>query len=199
MTLSLEQLAELEDGLRAAGAVSVDHARPGLDRAEIDAVADRMGVRFGEEAYIWWGWRDGVDQQAGLGYPAVHLTPAYLWMGLEASAAERRVHEPAVTRDPENVWPAGWLSLGDSVSMEHLVIDAAGGPVHCPIHYYDPMFEDQPLVPKLASMGELVAIWLRALNDGTWTPDPDNPGAPEQLAPRASRRAVGGELWPLVL
>jgi hypothetical protein len=60
--LTVDQLAQLKLGWETLGLVGVlDHLRPGLTDAEMDALTEPLGIVLPDEARVWWGWHDGTD------------------------------------------------------------------------------------------------------------------------------------------
>ncbi len=70
-------------------------------------------------------------------------------------------------------WPDSWLALCGNVSYTRIACDCAvAADAPSPVHYFDPSENMEPGRAKTASIGELVHVWLDALDDGTWRVDP---------------------------
>jgi hypothetical protein len=60
--LTVDQLTQLKLRWERLGLVGVlDHLRPGLTDAEMDALTEPLGIVLPEEARVWSGWHDGTD------------------------------------------------------------------------------------------------------------------------------------------
>jgi cell wall assembly regulator SMI1 len=176
--LTEELLAELDQRLRDLNAPITRIWRPGLSDDQMDELTEPIGITLPTEARAWWGQHDGVDritgQQPTLGdgwvpFPlaeAVRQATVYR----ETSALEIDA-DGYVDRRAE--WSTSWIALVGNPSPERLACEcavSAGAP--SPAIYFDPEGEDEPQRPKAASIGEVVHIWIEALDDGTWHIDP---------------------------
>ncbi|MET0604090.1 MAG: hypothetical protein ABW167_19055 [Baekduia sp.] len=177
--LTVALLEQLEEKLTEINAPVAQLWRPGLAEAEMDALTAEIGISLSIEAKIWWGWHDGVELGAarpwqrgiGGGWDALPLAVA-----VEDTARNRQI---AVTIAAENPgfhhadWSDSWIALCGDVSHPRLACECAvpaGAP--SPVHYYDVSGNMEPGRPKVGSVGELVHVWLDALEDGTWHIDP---------------------------
>jgi cell wall assembly regulator SMI1 len=121
---------DLLDDLKARWIVQrapiVEHLRPGLSEAEIDAITMPLGVRLAREARTWWSWHDGVVETRESGAASRYLGPAdfeflplaeaaqlYLTLreaaniAAEGSTEQRRSTET----DAERHWPRKWFPI----------------------------------------------------------------------------------------
>lgn len=176
--LTAALLERLDEKLTEIDAPVAKLWRPGLAEAEMDALTAEIGISLSTEARIWWAWHDGVDLEAARpwqrgigGWDALPLAAA-----VEDAIRNRQI---AVTVAAENPgfhhadWPDSWIALCGDVSHPRLACEcavSAGAP--SPVHYYDVSGNMEPMRPKVGSVGELVHVWLDALDDGTWHIDP---------------------------
>jgi cell wall assembly regulator SMI1 len=175
--LTADLLAELEQRLRDLDAPVTRIWRPGLSDDQMDDLTAPIGLTLSTEARAWWRWHDGVEP----GWP--HTAIGDGWVPLSLAEAVRQV---AVYRsisrvevdaggyhDRRSVWLKSWIALCGNASAERLACECAvpvGAP--SPAIYFDPEGNDEPEIPKAASIGEVVHVWFDALDDGTWHIDP---------------------------
>jgi hypothetical protein len=174
--LSPELLGQLEHKLEEIGAPVTRLWRPGLDDSQMDAITAELGLSLSlsTEARIWWAWHDGIDHEQspmhssfGPGWDAYPLAHA-----VDDAIANREIAAEEAEADPDShnsAWLSSWIALCGNVSYPRLVCECAvpaGEP--SPVHYFDPEGNMDPRQPRLASVGELVHLWLEALDDGTW-------------------------------
>jgi hypothetical protein len=77
------------------------------------------------------------------------------------------------TSIPRGEWSTSWIALCGNPSPERLACECAvptGAP--SPAIYFDPEGNDEPQRPKASSIGEVIHLWIEALDDGTWHIDP---------------------------
>jgi hypothetical protein len=176
--LSPELLAQLDCKLEEVGAPVTKLWRPGLGDDQMDAITAELGLSLSTEARVWWAWHDGIDHERspmhssfGPGWDAYPLAHA-----VDDAIANREIAAEETEDDPEfhnSDWPDSWIALCGNVSYPRLVCECAvpsGEPSS--VHYFDPVGNMDPRRPRLASVGELVHLWLDALDDGTWHIDP---------------------------
>jgi hypothetical protein len=177
--LTTELLDRLDEKLAEVEAPVTKLWRPGLAGAEMDALTAEIGLSLSTDARTWWGWHDGVSLDAappwergiGGGWDALPLASAV------QDAIQMRKH--AATAAEENPgfhhsdWSDSWIALCGDVSYPRLACECAvalGEP--STVHYFDLLGNMEPARPKVGSIGELVHVWIEALDDGTWRIDP---------------------------
>jgi hypothetical protein len=201
--LTNELLTQLSDKLEAIGAPVTEHWRPGLQDHEMDAMTSTIGISLSTEARVWWAWHDGVDlarspaySSFGPGWDAYSLAYA-----IDDAKRMRQIAAMAARDQPEfhnQDWADSWIALCGDVSYRRLACDCAvpsGAP--STVHYFDPSDNMEPARPKARSIGDLVHVWLDALNDGTWHIDPET----SQFAlrdPTELLRAKGSDIADLL-
>lgn len=169
-------LDELEGRWREHGAFIATALRPGLSDAQMDALTAPLEIILPAEARQWWRWHDGADAPTVDGIAAQIGPGGHVFLPL--SKAVRRCEEiRGVLRyawtdgfGPE--WQHGWLPI--SYTSNPVVID-------CGRNFEDPVparefgFDDQGLSDRdgVASMGELVKIWIRTIDSGGWSYNKD--------------------------
>lgn len=157
----------------------VDWLRPGLSGDEIDAMTAPLGIRLPGEPRRWWGWHDGVVAPkdvprerfalGAVGFPFLPLA--------EASIHCRRLREAAIrTNDPEvgtpdETWHPTWFPFTIAVYGATLAIDCSDPDTdRTPIRVVD--WADGLMGDVVAgSVGELVSIWIDAIDLGAWRYD----------------------------
>jgi len=176
--LSADLLVELDERLRHADAPITRFWRSGLSDDQMDASTSAIGLSLSAEARVWWGWHDGVD--VGAARSQASLGPSWDVLSLEAAVQDTIAKRDLAARaaaqgrhEPRDDWADSWITLCGDVSHPRIACDC-GVPPGAPstIHYFDPEFNDEPRRPKAASLGELVRLWIEALDDGTWQIDP---------------------------
>jgi hypothetical protein len=177
--LTAALLEQLDEKLTKIDAPVARLWRPGLSDAEMDALTAGIGISLSTEARIWWGWHDGVELGAarpwergiGGGWDALPLAAA-----VQDAIRKRQFAATATAEDPEfhNAdWPDSWIALCGDVSYPRLACECAvPAGAASSVHYFDPSGNMEPWRPKVGSVGELVYVWLDALDDGTWHVDP---------------------------
>jgi hypothetical protein len=161
-------LTELERRWRDQGAFVAHALRPGLIDAEMDRLTSSVGLRLPGEARRWWGWHDGAEPQ----YPGVvtELGPQRAFLSLAEAVTEcqriRAVLRKATGGDSDPRWSETWLPINDYESP--LVID-------CGVRFSEPVpvravvFQEPDGGPVgTRSMGELVRVWIEAMDSGAW-------------------------------
>ncbi|MET0604089.1 MAG: hypothetical protein ABW167_19050 [Baekduia sp.] len=177
--LTAELLAELDERLHDLDAPVTRIWRPGLSDDQMDELTEQIGLTLPTEARAWWSWHDGVEH--GVLMPQPGIGDGWVPLSL-AEAVEDAVSTRDITAqlagmghdDPRGQWSMSWIALCGNPSPERLACECAvptGAP--SPAIYFDPEGNDEPQRPKAPSLGEVIHIWLDALNDGTWHIDPN--------------------------
>jgi cell wall assembly regulator SMI1 len=175
--LTAELLAELDQRLRELDAPVTSVWRPGLDNEQMDTLTAEIGLSLSTEARAWWAWHDGVERDVIVPLPGIGGRELLSLHEAVQDAKRKRAMAVDWSRDfpddPRGDWSATWISFCGSASPARLACDCAvpaGAP--SPVLYFDPEFIDDPRPPRTPSMGELVHLWLDAIQDGTWHIDP---------------------------
>jgi hypothetical protein len=163
--LDQDLLTELERRLSDQDVLAIGSAAPALAEAEMDATLATIGLAVPIEAHVLWQWHDGALHHDRRG--AAELAPSRNWLSLVESLTLREQILEMNTDDPEvaeTVWSSRWLPVIDSVPMVGLDI-GVGHESPCSVWLQD---LQGPPVLELASLGDLVALWIEALNRGVW-------------------------------
>ena len=173
VTLTTDLLEALAERWRLRGAPIVEHLRPGLSDAEIDALTDPLGITLPGEARTWWSWHDGVASNAGqperrIGALMMEFIP--LAQAVRDYQEGRAVLVGAGGEDALRDWPTSWFPItaqgrGDVVVCECDVPRDAATPIH--VFRWD----DPDPRPAASSFGALVALWIEAIDSGRWVYD----------------------------
>lgn len=187
--LSNELLEELEGHWRRQQAPVLERLLPGLTDEEMDESTRPIGLRLPAEARVWWGWHDGATPVSP---PALReLGPAKAFMQLrEAIAYYRMMRDVALETvseatageperglaDPDYYWHPSWFPITVptwTIACDCSVPDNAPTPIRSVSHAGDP---EGFMEPKAQSLGELVSLWVRALETGAWHYNPERVG-----------------------
>ena len=133
---------------------------------------------------MWWEWHDGVPAGDGdatrLGVfeyfqLADSIAHYRAWQGLaQQSAAESSdpLHQRA-----DAWWRPSWFPITETASGPPIVCDCAGGNGEVgQIYLIDWEFPDRSPMRVANSFGEVVDIWIEALNTRLWKYDPARQG-----------------------
>lgn len=174
LMLNTQLLADLERRWNAHGAAVARLVRPGLSDNEMDALTEPLGIKLPREARRWWGWHDGADPPAEDTRPA-ELGPRRWFLSL-ADAVQDCVWRQDVERQawggalgPE--WRPGFLPI-DGAGMPALLDTGVGFEEPVPVRAF---VTDNPAAatPGVPSIGELVRLWIDAIDVGAWSFDQD--------------------------
>ena len=171
--LTIDLLEALADRWRLLGAPIIENLRPGLSDAEIDALTHPLGITLPGEARTWWSWHDGVGSDAGrpehkIGGLMMELIP--LAEAVRDYQDGRALLVDAGGEGALEDWPTSWFPItaqghGDVVVCQCGVPRNAATPIHV-FHW------DQPDPrPAANSFGELIALWIEAIDSGRWVYD----------------------------
>lgn len=164
-------LHELEGRWREQKAFIVTALRPGLSDEAMDELTAPLGISLPAEARQWWRWHDGANASTADGVAGQFGPGDFLFLPL-SRAVERCSEIRGVLSyawadgfGPE--WQHGWLPI--TYHGNPRVIDCSG-------NFEDPVparqfpFDDQGFGQRdvVASMGELVKIWIRTIDSGGW-------------------------------
>lgn len=167
--LTNELVERFGERLAMLGAPAATAAEPGLPPDEAQTLVAPLNISLPLEARNWWGWRNGVSPASGR---AAMMLSRWEWLSLADAVAECKVLR-AMAREVEElpyeqIWADGWLPVcreKGSVVLDTAVRD--DGP--CPVRIWWPDAPDAP--PVLPSMGELVLLWIEAIDSGVWSYD----------------------------
>lgn len=174
--LSSELLKRLEASLRAQEAPVLSRFNAGLTDAEIDALTMPLGIELPEEPRIWWKWRNGATPQVDDPYDGNGCTVGpqiRIWTLAETIAAradEMELAKEIEPDDPDYWWNPVWLPF----TTAPIAVDCSETVDGCcVIRNTDPMWDPNDRGPQaMASMGELVELWIHALDNRIWRWDP---------------------------
>lgn len=159
-------LAALEARLAAAGAPVAAALRPGAPPERVRAVAGDV-----DDLVAWWGWHDGAAGPAVAEGPGILERPENRLVGRwhvlsldDASRIERWERAQLRTVGLPGLVPAAWfpvLHYGDVGAS--LWLDRRSGA----LHVADPHagLPEDPPSPQFDSLADLVAAWLRILDE----------------------------------
>jgi hypothetical protein len=192
--LTADLLETLETGWARQSAPVMEHLRPGLSPERIDDLTAPLGLRLPVEARIWWGWHDGVDVRLG---PRTELGPSLPFLPLEAAIdlclllRDQAAHVWGERAD--YWWRTSWFPITERLGAIRCECGVEEG-APTPIFWADSHDHDANglTIPKLESLGSLVAWWGEALETGAWRYDHKNhrwKRDPERLPP--DRRGSG--------
>jgi cell wall assembly regulator SMI1 len=177
--LTMELLERLDQRLRDLGAPVTTIWRPGLSDGQMDELTETIGLTLPTEARAWWSWHDGVEH--GLIRPQPAIGTGWVPLPLAEAVRQATVYRDISARevdadgylDLRGEWSMSWIALCGNPSPERLACECAvPAEAPSPAIYFDPEGNDEPQRPKAASIGEVIHIWLEALDDGTWHIDP---------------------------
>jgi cell wall assembly regulator SMI1 len=162
-------LRELEERWRQVGAFIIRALRPGICDSEMDRVTAAVGLRVPNEARRWWSWHDGAEPQvSGI---AAELGPGRAFLSLRASVRERGRLQQLLgvasggSGDPD--WRDSWLPI--DAHKRPIVFDCGVG-TNDPVPVRSFFMEDADAGAKgVASIGELVLVWIEAMDCGAWS------------------------------
>lgn len=202
--LTAALLQELDRALERIDAPITGLWRPGLTDAEMDALTEPIGIQLPAEARTWWAWHDGVtyDPQTRLaatlgdGWEVPPLSDA-----VEDAIRARDLSAQIAAKSPPgefDEWRDSWITFVGVEPPERLACECAPREGEAaPVVHYDPMFNLTPSNYKAASMGDVVTVWLQAIDDGTWHIDPDT-GRFAWMDPVALAKAKGEDIAALL-
>lgn len=166
-------LSDLKQRWRDQGAFIARVLRPGLSDAEMDELTEPVGLHLPAEARRWWAWHDGASPQVPGLDAAAALGPVSLFLPLAYAVREcrrlRDVMREAWGDDLGPDWKQSWLPI--DANKRPTVFDcgvAFDAPV--PVRSF---FVEDPTAGEagVGSIGELVTIWIDAIDSGAWTND----------------------------
>ena len=153
----------------------------------MEALIEPLGLRLPTEARRWWGWHDG----ATLGGYAVsrELGPGRQFLSLSSAVEEyqqrRRLSVQAAQgssppmSEPDWWWHPTWLPLvdggGPTIACECSVVEGQPCPILV-VNWHEAAewieFPEAASPVKARSFGDMVGLWLKALDCGAWRFDP---------------------------
>lgn len=135
----------------------------------MDEITEAMGITLPAEARQWWGWHDGAGslvsrggpEEIGPGRPFLPLRHA-VRVSMDVRDILRKVWRGELGPD----WKHGCVSL-DGTELPP-VIDC-GGDFDQPVPARAFPFDDPPAATRgTRSIGELVQLWIAAIDIGAW-------------------------------
>lgn len=167
-------IGNYEERLVAQGVPLGEWGRPGLTSLQMEKTVRPLGLALPTEARVWWGWHDGCpgEGRRKLLGPArqefLSLTGA-----VETYRRYREVVQELVVpdipglADPDARWNRSWLPIEGPqhpTVIDCSVVEDQPTPVRI-IALEDVLGSPRPVA---ASLGEMVALWVRALDGGAW-------------------------------
>ena len=165
-----ELLPLLEDALSDQGAQAIlERLRPGLSDQEMDDLTNPLGIVLPGEAKQWFAWHDGSWST----WNTHALTPLFSTLPLATAVAEawkRRAAEPDPPPDEALwPWPWSWLPVGLSDVGRVTAIDCAlPARFAAPVVVRDWHTDTELPRPQVASIADLVDMWLQAIDVGAY-------------------------------
>lgn len=167
------QLQRLEEALLAQGARTLEFASPGLSEDQIATTLAGIGLPAPHEVITWWGWRNGsVRDGSGRARASASIT-MFLQPTLSESIAYRAMRRAEAVQQgtpPEQLdiaWHHSWLLLAGR--REPLAVLLEQGASTSPVITSDPYGN----IDSATSIAEVVAVWVRALEERWWYWDED--------------------------
>lgn len=154
-------LRTYEDALRRAGAGIVDHWRPGLTDADIQALGQAHDIVLPEEARRVWRWHDGCDHRI-VPATASEIAPGRLFLPL------------AVVLE---TYSAGVGAMQQLFGMDRVISPFTETP-HIWFDYRGEFLAPVPILvahdieepaQTLPSIAALFATWTRFIETGLWS------------------------------
>ncbi len=174
--LSTELLGRLESSLLTQDAPVVSRLNPGLSDSEIDELSAQIGLHLPDEARLWWKWHDGASPLSDDPYGGNACTVGpqrRIWTLAEtitARADELELAKEVEPDDPDYWWNPSWLPFTTAPTAVDCTPDDDGC---CAVRNTDPMWDPNDRGPQVAaSIGELVELWIYALDNRIWRWDP---------------------------
>lgn len=164
-------LDELERRWREQGAFIAAALRPGLSDEEMDDLTASLEITLPAEARQWWSWHDGANASTVDGVASQFGPGDFVFLPLSRAVERcneiRGVLSYAWTDGFGPEWQHGWLPI--TYHSNPRVIDC-GGNFEDPVPARQFPFDDQGFGDRavVASMGELVKIWIRTIDSGGW-------------------------------
>jgi len=173
----MRELTRFESLLADLGALVVQALRPGLGRAEFDAISDGEFQLAPAELRTWFAWHDGSNDDFVEDGDAV-LPNGMALLSLADALAESRhmtaTSGPGGSFDPEPgaTWSPTWLPL-QQLNWWWIVADASNQDGAASVHalsLHVPRPWSEPYLPSITAM---VRIWNRHLEAGEHHWDPE--------------------------
>jgi hypothetical protein len=166
--LTVDQLTQLKLRWEKLGLVGVlDHLRPGLTDAEMDALTASLGIVLPAEARVWWGWHDGTDP---LGIAPIRgeefamLAPGRIFLPLGHAVKHcqmlRELLWAAMEPDDSS---RQWLPL--NTVEDPTILDCAAD---APTRVFRLEFQFPARRRGLPTLGALIDAYIEAFDTGGW-------------------------------
>lgn len=164
-------MAAFERCLRDVGVPVDEWTSPGLTDAEIDEVVEPLGLRLPFEARVWWQWRNGPtmigrNRLLGEWHPYLSVSGAVEQYRQSSWVAEQGAHSHP-HGDPSRLWNPSWFPIlggPDLIVVDCSVPEDQVTPIRVVV-WEEPELSKDPLV---GSFGGLLALWMRAIDNGSW-------------------------------
>ena len=174
-------LARLESTLRSLGVPWLDSMSPGLSNAQIDQAMAPLGLEAPLEARRWWHWHDGVEVDEEESHRARSIGPRFeflpMWSALESHEWQEELARKSGTAE-RGLWRYEWLPIV-SANGKPITCDCSADPTGlAPIRFVDHHGvagdRDHVKEPDAPSFGEVVNLWLWAMDVGIYSYDRDD-------------------------
>ena len=140
----------------------------------MDELTAPLDLTLPGEARLWWGWHDGVSA-AGIQYAREREMNGgrYQFLPLAEAVAQalerRRMAAEIAGDDAEELWRATWLPLSENAGGGAAVLDCSSPHLRgAPVHSVDWHRRGDFSQPSTETLGELIAWWIEAFDDGTY-------------------------------
>lgn len=187
IVLDDELLADFEVRLRRIGAAVVEHWAPGLDDRRIDELLAPLGIDLPEEARVWWRWHNGT-------LPNAPPTATEIIPSREQAPLEGAVSMAATAGLMVETFDIPELAkLLHLVSRKPIIYVDCNGPREAPAPIFSQNDEPECPVLALSSIGELITIWSRLIDDGVFATTSDGQWQrldPDRIPPELRSRGI---------
>jgi hypothetical protein len=166
--LTVDQLTQLKLRWEKLGLVGVlDHLRPGLTDAEMDALTEPLGIVLPDEARVWWGWHDGTDPlviDPIQGAKFAMLAPGRIFLPLGHAVKRCMIWREVLWtgKESHDLWRQ-WLPL--NTLEDPTILDCAAD---APARVFRLEFQFADRRRGLPSLGTLVDAYIEAFDVGAW-------------------------------
>lgn len=169
--LTRAALDALEEAIRDKDPDLASRLAPGLAETEVERMTEALGISLSDEARLWWAWHDGVhaatvtERILGAGFQLLPLTDAVELYRVSRGIAESE----RTTIGDDTLWNPAWFPLvgRGSATVTCDCAEDRHGPTAIRIIDFEAI-EPGSDRPRARSLGEMVAWWQEAIEDGAW-------------------------------
>lgn len=159
----------------------MEQLKPGLDDELIERLAEAAGLKLPAQVQAWWRWSDG-EREDGQGRRSLSfggiLSPVSLAWALDNRRwwleHSRELATPwGIPAD--RLWSPTWLPLLRGVSDTHVVDLESNDAEATPVRWIatHTMTPDDYWIIRVQSIGDMVQLWIEAMDAGLWQFDGD--------------------------